>query len=199
MTVVGIETTRGRRTWRARFTVHGGYFGLKVDDVLETWMDSITLSSLRFEQDFNEIGRNREKSFDIFPEKRTFIQHGKEERASVAEPLDDGSFLYFIRTVPLVVGETYEFNRYFIPDRNPVKVRVLRRERVRVEAGTFDCIVLQPIIKTKGIFSEDGQAEIWLTDDSARIMVQMKSKLPFGSLNLYLRSATAHAGSVMPK
>lgn len=190
MTIDGVDTVRGRPAWHARFTVRGGYLALRVDDEIESWMDVTTLNSLRFAQDFKEIGRDRQKSFEIFPERAAFIQRGKPERQSVDAPLDDGSFLYFIRTVPLVVGQSYEFNRYFIPDRNPVKVRVLRREQVRVPAGTFDCIVLQPIIKTKGIFSENGQAEIWLTDDARRIMVQMKSKLAFGSLNLYLRSAT---------
>ena len=193
MAIVGIESVRGRLAWHGRFTVHGGYLALRVDDMLDTWMDVATLSSLRFAQDFNEIGRDRQKTFDIFPEKNTYLQHGKAEKPSVAQPLDDGSFLYFIRTVPLVVGKSYEFNRYFIPDRNPVTIRVLRREQMRVPAGTFDCIVIQPIIKTKGIFSENGQAEIWLTDDERRIMVQMKTKLAFGSLNLYLRTLSATA------
>ncbi len=193
MYIAGIESVRGRPAWHGRFTVHGGYLALRVDDVLETWMDTATLSSLRFAQDFSEIGRERQKTFEIFPDKQTYLQVGKTEKPSVAEPLDDGSFLYFIRTVPLILGKTYEFNRYFIPDRNPVRIRVLRRERVRVSAGTFDCIVIQPIIKTKGIFSENGQAEIWLTDDARRIMVQMKSKLAFGSLNLYLRSISVLA------
>ncbi|HEY3286931.1 MAG TPA: DUF3108 domain-containing protein [Gemmatimonadaceae bacterium] len=188
MAIMGIESVRGRPAWHGRFTVHGGYLALRVDDVLETWMDVSTLSSLRFAQDFKEIGRERQKTFEIFPERKAYLQLGKIEKPSVADPLDDGSFLYFIRTVPLVVGASYEFNRYFIPDRNPVRIRVLRRERVQVPAGTFDCIVLQPIINAKGIFSENGQAEVWLTDDERRIMVQMKSKLPFGSLNLYLRT-----------
>ena len=55
-------------------------------------------------------------------------------------------------------------------------------------AGVFDAIVVQPVIKTKGIFSENGHAEVWLSDDPSRIMLQMKSKLSFGSLNLYLKS-----------
>ncbi len=199
MLMVGVEQMRGRPAWRGRFSVHGGLLAMRVDDVLETWMDVTTLSSLRFQQDFSEIGRERQKTFDIFPEKATYLQLGKTEKASVAEPLDDGSFLYFIRTVPLVVGKSYEFNRYFIPDRNPVRIRVLRRETVNVPAGTFDCIVIQPIIKTKGIFSENGEAEIWLTDDSRRIMVQMKSKLAFGSLNLYLRTMSVLAPSESSK
>lgn len=193
MRVIGLDTIRGRPVWHGRFTVHGGYLALRVDDVLETWMDVATLSSLRFEQDFKEIGRVRRKAFEMFPERQAYLQRGKTEKASVANPLDDGSFLYFIRTVPLVVGETYSFDRYFIPERNPVTIRVLRRETVSVPAGTFACIVIQPIIKTKGIFSENGQAEIWLTDDAKRIMVQMKSKLAFGSLNLYLRSSSSTA------
>jgi hypothetical protein len=106
----------------------------------------------------------------------------------VPQPLDDASFLYFVRSMPLTVGETYTLQRYFKPDRNPVTIKVLRRERVKVPAGSFDAIVIQPIIKTSGIFSENGRAEIWLTDDSSRVMVQMKSQLSFGSLNLYLRS-----------
>jgi len=193
MYMAGFDSVRGRRVWRGRFTVRGGYLALRVDDVLETWMDVNTLSSLRFIQDFSEIGRERQKTFEIYPERQTYLQVGKTEKPSVANPLDDGSFLYFIRTVPLALGETYAFNRYFIPDRNPVRIRVLRKEQVRVPAGTFDCIVIQPIIKTKGIFSENGQAEIWLTDDARRIMVQMKSKLAFGSLNLYLRSMSVLA------
>jgi hypothetical protein len=49
-------------------------------------------------------------------------------------------------------------------------------------------LVLQPVIKTSKLFADGGQALIWLSDDSLRIMVQMKTKLSFGSLNLYLTS-----------
>ncbi len=188
MEVEQIVNVRGREAWHTVFKVKGGTFFYKVNDVLESWIDTRTFSSLRFRQDLDQGGKDRERHFEIFPDKRTYVENGKDEAPSVADPLDDGSFLYFIRTVPLEVGKTYEFNRYFRPDRNPVKIRVLRREKVSVPAGTFDAIVIQPTIKTKGIFSEGGKAEIWLSDDADRVMLQMKSQLPFGSLNLYLRS-----------
>ncbi|MBA3854497.1 MAG: hypothetical protein C0503_08785 [Gemmatimonas sp.] len=190
MRVVGQEDVRGRSAWHVRFSVSGGTFFYKVDDVNESWMDVQTLNSLRFVQDLNQGSRDRERRYEIYPERAVYqeLVRGTEERPSVREPLDDGSFLYFIRTVPLVVGQTYTFNRYFRPDRNPVIIRVLRRERVRVPAGEFDAIVVQPIIKTSGIFSEGGQAEIWLSNDEKRMMLQMRSRLSFGSLNLYLRS-----------
>jgi hypothetical protein len=63
---------------------------------------------------------------------------------------------------------------------------VERRERVKVPAGTFDAIVIQPVIKTKGVFSENGHAELWISDDDRRMILQMKSQLSFGSLDLFL-------------
>lgn len=191
MEVVALEHLRGRPAWHTAFWVQGGNFLYRVNDVYESWIDAETLSSLRFVQELEEGGKNTTRKYDIFPERAVFIQTNKKEwkeEKSVSQPLDDGSFLYFIRTIPLVVGETYDFDRYFRPDRNPVRIKVLRKERVRVPAGTFNAIVIQPVIKTKGIFSENGHAEIWLSDDDRHVMIQLKSRLSFGSLNLYLKS-----------
>ncbi len=191
MEVVALEHLRGRPAWHTAFWVQGGNFLYRVNDVYESWIDAETLSSLRFVQELEEGGKNTTRRFEIFPERAVFIQTNKKdakEEKSVSNPLDDGSFLYFIRTIPLVVGETYDFERYFRPDRNPVRIKVLRKERIRVPAGTFNAVVIQPVIKTKGIFSENGHAEIWLSDDDRHIMLQLKSRLSFGSLNLFLKS-----------
>lgn len=189
MEVAGIQDVRGRETWHTVFTVRGGTFFYRVNDKYESWIDRRTGNSLRFSQDLSEGRRDVERDFEILPEQGVYIEGaGSKTQPSVHNPLDDGSFLYFLRTIPLAVGETYTFYRYFRPDRNPVTIKVLRRERIRVPAGEFDAIVVQPIIKTKGIFSENGHAEVWLSDDDSRIMLQMKSGLSFGSLNLYLRS-----------
>ena len=188
MEVVGIESLRGREAWHTQFKIRGGTFFYKVNDLFESWFETGTLASLKHRQDIDEGRRERERVFEIFPDRKVYTENGSEERPSVAQALDDGSFLYFIRTVPLEIGKTYEFNRYFRPDRNPVIIRVVRRETIEVPAGRFDAIVIQPEIKTKGIFSKDGRAEIWLANDSTRAMLQMKSRLSFGSLNLYLKS-----------
>jgi hypothetical protein len=188
MEVLDIENIRGRDAWHTRFRVRGGIPLYRVDDVLESWIDTARFHSLRFVQDFDEGGKTRERRFEIYPEREIFQEGDREEEKSVSDPLDDGAFLYYVRTVPLVVGQTYEFNRYFRPDRNPVTVKVLRRERITVPAGTYDAVVIQPIIKTRGIFSEQGEAQVWLSDDQHRIMVQMRSKTKIGSLNLFLKS-----------
>jgi hypothetical protein len=78
-------------------------------------------------------------------------------------------------------------SRYFKPESNPVVVHVVRRDTVDVPAGRFPAIMLRPEIKTKGIFSKDGHAELWLADDSARTVLQLKTGLSFGSISLKLK------------
>jgi hypothetical protein len=187
MEVRGIEEVRGQRAYHAAFEVRGGNRLYAVNDHYESWFSATTLASLRYAQNIDQGSYERLRRFEIFPDKRVFREEGKPEEPSVAEPLDDASFLYFLRTVPLEVGRTYTFDRYFRPDRNPVTVRVLRRERVRVPAGEFDAVVVQPVIKTKGIFSEGGRAEVWFAADSTRRIVQIKSRLKFGTLSLHLK------------
>src|SRR5918993_116990 len=188
MEVVGTTDVRGREAWHTRFTVKGGIPLYKVNDRLESWIDTRTFESLRFVQDLEEGRRDKERFYEIFPDRATYSEKGEVEHApSVDDPLDDGAFMYFVRTIPLEVGQTYSFNRYFRPDRNPVQIRVVRKETVKVPAGTYETIVIQPVIKSKGIFSEKGHAEMWLTDDSRRLLVQMKTDLSIGSLSLFLR------------
>jgi hypothetical protein len=189
MTVMGIDDVRGREAWHTVFTIKGGVPLYRVDDRLESWIDTATFTSLRFVQETSEGRRHRTRRIELFPDRGLYTEEGATppEKATVDQPLDEAAFLYFLRRVPLVVGQSYSFDRYFKPDRNPIRLVILRRERIDVPAGSFETIVVRPIIKAKGIFSENGQAEVWLTDDSRHAVVQMKAKLSFGSLTLQLR------------
>lgn len=188
MEVSDVQSLRGRGVWHTIFRFKGGTIFYHVNDVFESWFDQDSMASLRFAQHLEEGGKVRNRNYEIFPERAVYQLNDKPEQPSVSDPLDDGSFLYFVRTLPLVVGQTYTFDRYFNPKSNPVTIKVLRRERISVPAGKFDAIVVQPIIKTGGIFSDRGEAQVWFSDDSARIVLQMKSKLSFGSLDLYLKA-----------
>ena len=75
-------------------------------------------------------------------------------------------------------------------------LRVLRKETVTVPAGTFNTIVVRPIIQTKGLFSQGGEAEVYFSDDARRILVMVRSKVPVvGSLSLHLKSFQPGAAS----
>jgi hypothetical protein len=189
--VADIQSVRGRDAWHTVFTLRGGTAFYKVDDRFESWIDASSFASLRHSQNTREGKRERERLIDIFPERGVYVEHrpGKPdvEGPTVDQPLDDGSFFFFLRTVPLVVGQKYEYNRYYKPDRNPVRIDVVRRERVSTPAGTFETVVLRPVIKSKGVFAEGGRAEVWVTDDDRHLIVRLKANLSFGSLSLALR------------
>ncbi len=188
MEVVGIDTIRGRPAYHTRLEIKGGIPFYKVHDVLESWIDVTTFSSLRYRQETSEGKRERTRVFEIMPERGVFKEDAKPERATVAQPLDDGAFIYFVRNQLLELGQTYSYDRYFIPDRNPVTVIVSRREHVDVPAGGFEALVVKPVIKSKGIFSQNGRAEIWFTDDERRLMVKLETKIAkIGTLSLQLR------------
>lgn len=192
MEVTGVDDIRGRDAWHTVFTIKGGVPLYRVDDRMESWIDTASFTSLRFQQESNEGRRHRTKRIELYPERGVYVEDGATptDKPTVDRPLDEAAFLYFLRRVPLVVGESYSFDRYFKPDRNPIRLEILRHERVEVPAGTFETVVVRPIIKAKGIFSENGQAEVWLTDDPRHVMVQMKAKVSFGSLTLQLKTAT---------
>lgn len=190
MRVDAIETVRGRPAYHVIFTVDGGVPFYRVHDRYESWIDVQTLSSLRYKQQISEGRYKRNTTYEIFPERAMFQKDDEPLEASVSNPLDDASFLYAIRVAGVRVGETRRDNRYFRPDRNPVVLTGLRSESLTVHAGTFSTTVVRPSIKANGLFSENGEAQVWFSDDANRYPVQVKSKFSKFSLTLALQSVT---------
>ena len=188
MRVDGIEVVRGRAAYHVVFSIDGGIPLFRVHDRYESWIDVETLASLRHRQQISEGRYKRNTTYEIYPERAEYQKQGDSVRASVANPLDDGSFIYAVRAAGVRVGETRRDDRYFRPDKNPVVLTGVRQETVEVAAGKFATTVVKPSIRTSGIFSEDGQAHVWFTDDEQRYPVQVKAKFAKFSLTLTLQS-----------
>ncbi len=188
--VVALDTVRGYPTYRLRMKLKGGIAFVHVDDDMQSWLDVSTLASRRFKQDQKEYHYERHRTLEFFPEERRWTQPAKDESGVLPtdSPLDDISFLYYVRTLPLEVGQTYTLDRYFDEKGNPVVVTVERKDTVTVPAGTFPAIVVRPVIQTKGLFGQGGKAEVYFSDDSRRLVLQVRSSVPvIGSLNMYLQ------------
>jgi len=190
MQIPAIDVTRDIPTYRIEWRIQGGIPFFKVDTSFKSWVDIEHLMSLRFIQDQHEGNYTRFREFQFFPAQRLWKRVDNNEEGPLATPLplDDLSFIYFARTLKLEVGKQYRFDRYFKESGNPVIVKVLRRDEQEVPAGTFKTIVLQPIIRTKGLFSEGGKAEIHLSDDPRRLLVYLKTEMPGINLTLHLKS-----------
>jgi hypothetical protein len=189
--VAGTEMVGGAQTLHARMRVAGGVPLAHVDDRYETWIDTQGLFSRRFVQDVHEVRYHRSRSYEFDAARRTYRRLDSNETGTIPndKPLDDLSFMYFARTLPLEVGDTYTLTRYFKESGNPVVLRVVRKETVTVPAGRFRTVVVQPTIRTSGLFGEGGRAEIYFSDDERRIPVLIKSRVPVvGSLTMALRT-----------
>jgi hypothetical protein len=188
--VLGTERVNGHTTLHARLQVSGGVLFAKVNDKFDSWIDPERLFSRRFVQDQHELTSKRYRDYLLAPEQKTFrqVDSGEEAAMTTTEPLDDVSFLFYARTLPLRVGDVDTIPRYFKPGHDVI-LRVLRKERVTVPAGTFETIVVQPTItNVGGLFGQGGNAELYFTDDAARTLVMLKSKVPVvGSLSLHLK------------
>jgi hypothetical protein len=197
MRVDGIEFVRGRPTYHVVFAIDGGIPLYRVHDRYESWIDVVTLSSLRHTQSISEGRYHRSTTYEIYAERGEFQKNSDEPRPTVSNPLDDASFIYAVRAMGLRAGDTVRNERYFIPDRNPVVLTGLREDTVTVAAGTFATTVVRPSIKTSGIFSQNGDAQVWFTNDERRLPVMVKTHFAKFSLTLALQSVTPIASTAV--
>lgn len=187
MQVSGIDTIRGTPTLHVTFLLQGGTFFYRLNDRMDSWFGLYDFASRRFIRDFDEGGRRRYAAYEIFPDSGYYRPSNADTVVTTVEqPLDDAAFFYFARTVPFEPGRRFEFDRYFRPDRNPVVLEVIGRDTIDVPAGRFATIVLKPTIKGRGILAEAADPRMWLSDDDRRIMVQLKTRFPFGTITLRL-------------
>lgn len=188
MTIGPLDTINGYPTYVAEWHIEGGIPFYSMDSRYTSWMDVESLVSRKFVKDQDEGGRKRYREYDFYPEERMWhrIDYDSTGTLPTSLPLDEISFVYFARTLPLEVGDRYTFHRFFQDDGNPVVLDVVRKDERSVGAGKFQTIVVRPTIQTRGLFAEGGEAEIHFSDDERRLVVYMKSKLPGMNLTLHL-------------
>lgn len=197
-----VDSIRGVPSYHFSLGIDGSMlFGtVQIHDRYYSWMDVRKLASRRYIRVIDQPGYDGYREFEIYPEERRWERtdefDDKTGESLSDTPLDEIAFIQFIRTLDLEVGREYTYNNYFKDDGNPVTVRVLRREVKEVPAGTFNTIVVQPIIRTSGMFDEGGEAELYFSDDENRYLVYLRTAMPgFRSMTLHLESIERGDGS----
>ena len=197
MEVVGIDTVHQAETVNFRFRLKGGALGYSLDQTMESWVGLYDFRSRRYTSVQDERGKHRERRYEIYPDSGFYREEGRDTTfATVMDPLDDAAFLYWVRTLPLEVGKKYEYARYFRPDRNPVIIEVVGRDRVSVAGQKWRAIVVRPRIpQARGIFAEKSETRIWLSDDKQRLVLGIQSRFSFGTVTLKLKDYVVPGGA----
>ncbi|MDD2337142.1 MAG: DUF3108 domain-containing protein [Geobacteraceae bacterium] len=110
----------------------------------------------------------------------------KRELPIASSILDTLSSFYFVRTLKLEVGKSVFLTILDNLKTWNVEVQVLRKEKIKTSLGTFDTIVIKPLMQSEGIIDRKGEMLIWLTDDKRLLPVKMKTKVKIGSVTATL-------------
>ncbi|HMW07012.1 MAG TPA: DUF3108 domain-containing protein [Leptospiraceae bacterium] len=81
------------------------------------------------------------------------------------------------------VGKSFSISLFDDLKLTEMKIQILREEKLELkingEEKEIDTIVVQPFIKTTGIFRSKGNIYIWISNDSKRMPVKITADIPF--------------------
>ncbi len=199
LSVHGLEIIAGHEVVRTTLSMKGGPPFYRIENYWSSWIEPGSMRSHRFEKSIREGPNRYSDRYFLDQETGTYTaEHWSEDlesfQPSLAEEgspmpenaIDEIAFLYVVRTLPLEPGDEYRLYNYFKADANPIVVRVLGRERIRVPAGHFETVVVEPIISDLGIFQAKKKPRVWITDDERRLIVKLQTSAAVGPVALNL-------------
>ncbi len=100
--------------------------------------------------------------------------------------LDLFTALYYVRSLPLKIGEVYNFP--VNEGGRTVEVRLVPdlRETVITPAGTFHAIRAVPHLFHTAVFHRPGKMWIWFSDDKLHLPVMVKAQVQWGTIIAHL-------------
>ncbi len=157
-----------------------------INDQVDTWLDSKYLYTKKLTKNIRE-GNYKNDSYTIIDYDQSIaITNG--DTVIIDQFLRDSySLFYFLRTIPLIIGETIDFTAFDGKIITPFQVITKSKETINTMAGTFPCLVVKPFREGTTLLKNKGDMMIWFSDDKIRLPVQIRIKLKYGSMLLKLK------------
>jgi len=161
-----------------------------VNNRVETLLDEEAVYPYRllFKRREGKRKNDIEAVFDQVAHRATVTKDGNTETMEVPPAVQDTlSVLYFFRAFPtLAVGSSTIIHVNHDKKNYRLELRVEGTERLKGPLGEFDTVRILAIMPFKGLFLNEGNIRVWVTNDAARIPVLMKAKVVIGSVNATL-------------
>ena len=195
--IEGLETYRERPAYHIVFeaaTNRAISFVYELDTLEESYFDAERFHSLYYRRTGTENDRDRAKEYSFDQENQLRIEIGGDTVPTSPNAVDQLAMMYYLRMIPLDQGAKYRLTNQADPDDNPLTIKVSKRERIKVPAGTYDTVLLELDLQTdSGMFKKGGKNRVWVTDNARRIPVKVSTKLGLGSFTAELVEFTRGA------
>jgi hypothetical protein len=204
MSISQFDTVLGNKTYKVQFTVRSTPtfdFFFEVRDRYETYLDAEGIFPWRFEQHIKE-GKFKKDYSAIFDQKNLTAKTDEGDFAITPFVHDIMSAFYYARTIDyskFKIGQRVPLQNFFKGKVNPLEIKYLGKQKITVDAGTFNCIIVEPMVKEGGLFKSEGRILIWLSDDELKIPVKVNTKVIIGSIDAELKEYSGLNGSLKSK
>jgi hypothetical protein len=171
----------------ARVTDHGLFkFFYPVDDTFTTAVRGPLKLPYRYDVHQLEGGMEvrRRTTYDQRKFEVTYRKHDNPPTIySIAGPTYNEFSAFFItRALRLHRGQRQVIPSFVDKRRHMVAVKVFGVEEKETIFRPMNTVKVMPKMHFKGLYDKDGDTVFWLTDDSCRIPVEIRSKILIGSL-----------------
>ncbi len=187
--VHGMDTINGNPSYHVSFSARTGRLAdqiFKIRDRVDIWMDETKLYTHKLRKKIREGPYKRKINMLVDYEKMIAITN-KDTNIIDFEVRDPYSMFYYLRTVPLEINQPMVFSTYENKKNTKFNLIVTGKEIIKAPLGSYICKVVKPYKKGKTLFKNQGDMQIWFTDDKDRLPLKIQIKLKYGSMTLYLR------------
>ena len=181
---------RGVPTWTLHSDMEGSFGFLHASDKNASWLDPARMTSLRYTAQERHLLKRHDDVIDIFADEKRWSAQGGLTGTIVSDaPLDELSFLYYLRTIALPTDSVMTLSRHFDTTRNPTLISVVGREDVEVPAGKFHAVIVEMRVRDTRHYNGEGIIKFAFSDDKCRLILRIESDVPdAGSAALYLKA-----------
>jgi hypothetical protein len=194
MWIEGPVVEQGVPTWRMRFEMEAGKGPIRATDRTSSWFDPRRFAILRYEKQERHVLSRSDEHVTIDPSSGRWADADGGGGALGSEfPLDELSFLYLLRTLPLERDTVIRIDRHFDARRNPTIVRIVGRDTLTTPAGIFRTRVIEMEVRDPKRYKGTGTIRIHLDATDCHVPVRIESRMPVLGITTLTLTGWSHS------
>jgi hypothetical protein len=160
----------------------------KIRDRYESFFEATSSLPIVFIRDVQE-GSFKFGEYVIFNQLKGIAKSKKRTQRIPQFTQDMLSAIYFARTIDFTnakPNQLFPVTAFLDDSTYKVGVRYIGKERIKTEAGSFECLKLKPVLVAGREFKETEGMVLWVTDDENHIPVRVESGISVGAIKAEL-------------